>query len=330
MAKYIFYGLFLIGIVSPLFARQHVSWNGYTQFRFSENFNNLHGFSIRRTKLWLKGQPLKASQWNYKIQALYRWQDKGALILQDAFGEYRTDSFCFRFGQMTPDFSLERSQHDFILPLLERAQIIDALIPTAESGARDIGMQWHMRNRNHFWMGSFGVFNGEGGNRKGNADNHFLFTSRQQVHFNLSKKIDFSAGLSASYRHATAMAFRRIFANDSLFSGDDLRWGVEARAAGQVWSVQGEYIHASLNTTDASGYYLLADYRIAAHHLLALQAERFEAPYSKNADNPILYDFGYTYFIQQQQAKVMTDLRIEPRSEASRYTFVIQMQLFFN
>ena len=320
----------LLCLPATLLAEPSVDWNGYTQIRFSENFNKQHSFSVRRTKLWLKGQRPDASRWGYKVQALYRWQGDGALVLQDAFVEYRTDLFCLRFGQMTPDFSLERSQHDFVLPLLERAQIINALIPTAESGARDIGMQTHLHSGNDFWSGSFGVFNGEGGNRKGNADNRFLFTTRQLVQWHPRKSIELSAGMSAAYRHATAMAFRHILASDSLFSGDDVRWGVEARAAGQTWSVQGEYLHTSLNTTDAYGYYLLADYRVSAHQLVALQAERFQAPNVTTTGNPIIWNFGYTYFIQQYRAKVMADLRTEHRPGKNYYTFMVQTQLFFN
>jgi len=323
------YVLIFTCVASSLFAQKRISWNGYTQVRFTEKFNDLHSFSIRRTKLWLKGRLLDDSRWNYKIQALYRWQEHGALVLQDAFGEYCVKYFCLRFGQMVPDFSLERSQHDFILPLLERAQIVNALIPSAESGARDIGLQLQMRSENALWIGSFGMFNGEGGNNKGNADDHFLYTTRQQVHFHPYPTIELDFGASVAYRHATGMVFRRIFANDSLFSGDDVRWGVDVCLLGARWSIQGEYIHATLNTDEAYGYYLLAYFRLTSRQLLALQTERFIVPCSVRLDNPTVYNLGYTYFIQSNQAKLMADLRIEHGIE-NRYTFMVQMQLFFN
>ena len=40
-----------------------------------------------------------------------------------------------------PDFSLQRKQPDYAIPLDERADVVNALVPGAETMARDIGLE---------------------------------------------------------------------------------------------------------------------------------------------------------------------------------------------
>ena len=171
-------GLVAAGAPPLLWGQQApVPWGGYIQARFAQS-NDVTGFSIRRTKLWLDGAAPVGKGFHYKVQGLFRPPNGGAFTLQDACLEYRTSMGFLRAGQMVPDFSLERSQPDAEIPLSERAAVINTLIPSATTGARDIGMEVALRPNAARWHATFGVFNGNGGNASQNEDRHFLGTGR--------------------------------------------------------------------------------------------------------------------------------------------------------
>ncbi|HKJ81223.1 MAG TPA: hypothetical protein VJ954_04320, partial [Ignavibacteriaceae bacterium] len=53
-----------------VYAQQKINWNGYLQYRFSDNYLNQTNFSVRRAKFWVDGSlPINDRNWGYKLQA---------------------------------------------------------------------------------------------------------------------------------------------------------------------------------------------------------------------------------------------------------------------
>lgn len=194
------YTIIFFVLSAVVFAQNNQPWTGYVQVRYADNFEQTKTFLIRRLKLWSYQQTPFDEHLFYKVQAIFRYPVSGALILQDAFAEYRTSTWWLRVGQETPDFSLQRSQPDFSLFFIERGNIINALIPASESLARDIGIQFHISPENFPWSGSFGLFNGNGANVKENEDQWFLLTTRHTVKFKIRASSHFETGVSLSFR----------------------------------------------------------------------------------------------------------------------------------
>ena len=316
-------------LVVSAFAQTDQLWTGYVQVRYSDNLYDAHSFKIRRIKLWSYHQTPFSEHLYYKVQAIFRYPISGALVLQDAFAEYRAKNWRLRVGQEIPQFSLQRAQPDYVIPLIERARIVDALIPAAETGARDIGIQVIVKPDSAFWSGAFGVFNGNGANVKGNEDRWFLLTTRQVLKWQIQKQILLQVGASFSYRETSGLHFLRILGADTLFQGKDIRVGAELRLTLPFSSLQAEYIQARLGENKAYGYYVLLEIPLAGKHLLALEAEQYKDLNPVNNDN-LWLDACYSYLLKAHKAKLMLDLRAQLTKPKPDYRIATQIQLFFN
>ncbi len=319
-------------IFPGLFARDAATarppkWNGYMQTRFADDYRDLTGFSIRRAKLWVKGKAPLPGNWFYKVQGLFRYQTGGAYSLQDVYAEYRRHEWSIRLGQQVPDFSLQRSQPDYAIPVIERGRVIDALIPAAETGARDIGARALVNlpeNRGHV---SLGIFNGNGGNQSGNEDRDFLFTHRLVYRLNTGQ---FSAafGYSLAYRRTVGLKFKKILGNHP-FTGDDFRWGLEARFRGKQWQLQGEYLETHLENRRAWGYYLLADLLLPGKNRAVFSLDKYRDLNPATDDHP-WFIIGLNHRFAGDRAKLMLDQRVQFADRQTHYLTSLQLQLFFN
>lgn len=321
--------LFLLMLLAGSGTTQSTQWNGYVQWRYHTNWDQSNGFSIRRAKAWIKGHVSNLSNLKFKVQAIFRPQNKGALVLQDAYGEYRWTGFSLRVGQMVPAFSLQRYQPDYRIPLVERAQVIKALIPSAETGARDIGMQLHWalsRNRLEVFGG---IFNGNGGNQLKNEDTHFLLTYRSIWHLVNTNASQAQLGASFAYRKTSGMVFKKILGPEVIFRGRDARFGLEGRLQVKQFLLQGEWIQARLGEDRAVGYYLLASLLAASQHQWTFSIERYRDAIDQT-DDPYWFILGYAYRWRQDKAKLMVDSRIRKDKDAWHPQITIQLQWFFN
>ena len=302
--------------------------HGYVQTRFTDDYRQLSGFSIRRAKLWIKEKAPVPGNWFYKVQGIFRYQNDGAYSLQDVFAEYRWRSLRIRAGQQTPDFSLQRSQPDYGITAIERGGVIDALIPAVETGARDIGVQSTLElpgQRGHI---SVGMFNGNGANKSGNEDRQFLFTHRLRYQL-IHGDIDASAGYSLAYRRTGGLNFKKIFGDKNIFSGDDFRWGVEGQITAERWSIQGEYLEAHLENRSARGFYFLGNMNLAAHDQLLISFEKYDDLNPATDDHPWLI-LGANHLFAGDLARLMLDNRVQLDEADKNYQTTIQLQLFFN
>ncbi len=101
-------------------------------------------------------------------------------MLQDAYADEQFSDLSLRAGQFVPPFSLQRLQPDAAMPVVERALVVDALVPSAETYARDVGAQatLHLQSQ---WNVTIGAFNGNGGNQSANNDRQLLYIG--SIHF---------------------------------------------------------------------------------------------------------------------------------------------------
>jgi len=251
-------------------------------------------------------------------------------MLQDVYAEYRLPFGFFRGGQFVPDFSLERVEGDAYLPLAERAAVVNTLIPSGDTYARDIGAEFVVEPKKSGFHASVGIYNGNGGNTKSNEDRRFLYTNRTTYNIRFTDDLSWTSGFSLAYRNKNGLTFPGIFGNDSTFSGRDLRWGAETHLKADRWEIQSEYIQADLEGRGKSyGYYAFADYDITPKNQVVLSTEKLKTLAASYLGEP-WYIVGYSHFFNGQKVKVMADAGAQFLSDRTNYSAVIQFQLFFH
>jgi len=294
---------------SPLSLRGQstVGWHGYGQFRYSRGSHSA-GFALRRAKLWLAGPVPAIENVSFTVQGIFRNGAAGSFVLQDFFVQYRGAFGRLRLGQMVPAFSLQRSQPDFLVPLVERAGVVDALIPGAKTLARDIGAQVFLGSTPSPVQVSAGVFNGSGANRASGKEGSFLATTRLTFTRSLSPGVTGTAGVSGAWRRTSGTDVGLLSTEATSFSGEDVRWGVEAHVLGESWEFQGEYLEGDLEHENSRGFYLLGDYALSAANQIVLSAERLQTP--ATGDEAPWYIVGFNRFFSASEARTAGHARI--------------------
>lgn len=328
MKKIIYLGLIFLTF-SVLFAQQKIDWNGYLQYRFSDNYLDQANFSVRRAKFWIFGNLPGDSlnSWSYKLQAIFHQQVKYEFWLQDVYVNYKTHDFEVTIGQFVTDFSLQRKQPDYAMPLDERADVVNALIPAGETMARDIGVEVKLAD-NKTGSISLGFFNGNGANTVSNQRN-FLFTNRGTLFLLNKSDSKLELGYNLSYRNAHNLQLSKIFGNNFSFTGKDFRFGFEVQLNIKNFEIQLEYIEAHLGDKKAYGYYALADYSIAKKNLLTLSVEQLNDLNPVTNDN-IWYLIGYSYLLKGNDIKFSLDNRFQFLKNKTNTLTTLQVQYFFN
>lgn len=315
--------------VETSLAQEKVTWNGYLQTRFSDDFRSNTGFSIRRAKLWIDGPAPVDTDLLFHVQGIFRYQTSGTFMLQDVYSEYKLPFGFVRAGQFVPDFSLERSESDASLPLIERAAVDNALIPAGDTYARDIGAEIVVQPNGSALHTSFGIYNGNGGNTKSNEGREFLYTNRTTYDISFTKDISWTNGFSVSYRDKRDLTFPGILGNGKTFGGRDFRWGLETHLKARVWEMQGEYIQADLENQKSYGYYAFAGYEVDRMNEIVISTEKLQDLNPSCLPDP-WYIIGYSHFFSGQNEKVMVDARAQNASSRTYYSTTVQFQVFFN
>jgi len=315
-------------LINSSFAQQKVNWNGYLQYRFSDNYLNQSEFSVRRAKFWVNGLlPAEEGNWSYKLQANFLQQVKYQFLLQDVLVNYKINSFEVTAGQFVPDFSLQRKQPDYTIPLDERADVVNALVPGAETMARDIGIELKLDD-SKIGSFSFGFFNGNGANTVSNQRN-FLYVNRGSLFLLNNSASKLELGYNLSYRDAHNIQFSKIYGNNYTFTGNDFRFGFEEKLNLGAFELQSEYIEAHLGNQKAYGYYALADYLIASKSLVTLSVEQLYDLNPSTINDP-WYVVGYSYLIKGNNIKISLDNKFQFLSNKTNALTTLQIQYFFN
>ena len=322
--------LFILFFVSALtFAQKNKNtfdWNGYAQFRLYKTNNSVQGFRIRRAKLWVKGKVPKADSFTYKVMGIFKYNKTGYFSLLDVFGNYNFSTGYLRFGQQIPEFSLQREQPDWKIPVVERASIINKLIPAAQSNARDIGVQVHLNFLDNNFQIATGIFNGNGANLKKHSSANFLYSLRSFYKIKFSKNYWWHIGTSLMYRKANNTNFSLIFGKDNLYSGDDFRFGFESLLKLNNLEIQAEYIKADFNGSVSYGYYVLANYIISTNDQVVISSDQL-IDLNKNTDDAPWLNIGYNHLFTEHKLKLMINGGTQFNDN---FSLTAQMQLFFN
>lgn len=326
---------------SSVTAQSAVQWHGYAQLRYGRT-DPASGFSVRRAKLWMKGPVPGIDDLTFKVQGIFRDGAAGAFVLQDVFAEYVRRRVAVKVGQLVPSFSLQRSQPDYRVPLVERAAVVETLIPGARTLGRDIGAQGLIVSPSGSVRLAAGIFNGTGANRNAVGEGDFLATGRLVLARPLVRGATGSLGGSLAWRETKDTDVGVLSTAGASFAGRDVRWGVDARLDAGRWEIQGEYLHADLGGEVSSGYYALADLAITARDGMALSVERLRTPVEAASDGSWCVA-GYTRLlgggdpgpIADAPAKdtpfptrLMTDVRVHFDHGRTRAGAAVQLQVF--
>lgn len=327
------FGLLVLLITSAisLFAQEKKSlnWNGYLQTRLGSDFDKSTEFSVRRAKLWVYGSLPKAEYISYKVQMVYRSNKDEALMFQDAFADIRLNGYGrVRVGRFVPDFMLQRMQPDYEIPVFERAAVINSLIHNEKQMAREVGIHYTFQSDSLPWHFSLGVFNTNVDKPAHSKDNSLLYTSRLGYKIINNRDSWLNIGGSVAYRHLDKTSLTTIYNPDSLLTGNDFRWGVEAQLHFNKFELQGEYIQAKINSDIAKGWYVLANYTFQRKYQLVALTERY-IDLNPTTSNNALYGLGFNYLITEKTI-LMADFRTQESGNGFNYLGNIQLQIFFN
>ena len=305
---------------------KNMDFNGYTQFRFTSNFNDVNSFAMRRIKLWIKSSPNFDEHWGYKVQTTITSLQDEKFLLQDALVSYQQGAFKINMGQFKPGYSLQRFQSDYSIPLTERSAVINTLIPNGTLGVRDIGVEGNYTNPNKTIETWLGVFNGYGIKEYRFDNSGIMLTHKTALHLLNNRS---STGYSAMYRKTDNLQLKSILPDSVYFSGNDVRFNLFTQYRVGKFQIQAEYLWASLDKKIADGYYILASLNLGKNQWVA-SWNKYNDLIESTDDSPIAH-LGYNYLINQDKLKIMFDNGVQISSGSLKnYFATIQLQIFFN
>lgn len=308
------------------FKKLPVQWNGYMQLRFTGNFSDINSFSMRRMKFWLNSAPGFSDHWGFHVQTTITSNQNEKFFLQDVMAYYRQGHFRINMGQFVPHYSFQRFQPDYEIPLIERADVINFLIPNGTLGVRDIGIEgnYSFPDKNiEMWLG---VFNGYG-IKEYRFDNSGIMLTNKTVFYFIDKHI--LSGFSAMYRKSEKLQLSSVLPDTVQFSGNDIRFNLFAQYCSDRFQMQAEYLWANLDGVIADGWYVLANLNFGKNQLVASYNQYNDV--IDSTENSPIFHFGYNYLAKGDKLKFMLDNGIKVNNGTIRdYTITIQLQLFLN
>ncbi len=304
----------------------NIEFNGYIQVRGISNFNKYTNLSIRRLKLWIKSKHGFSKHWSYKIQTTFTSFHNEKFFLQDVKIGYDIGRFSFDIGQFVPQYSLQRFQHDYKLPSIERARAINILIPDGTLGVRDIGLQANFCSKNNFFQTHIGIFNGYGIRDYHFNNKGYMIVQKSEINFSFAMKT-VKIGYSLQYRYANNLLLPLIFPDTIKYSGNDFRYNLFTMFKSKYFELQGEYLSADFNGQKTFGYYFLSAFNYRKNQWV-LSFENYKGLFASLAYNPY-YRIGYNYLINSYKIKLSLDncFQIDKSKIINDY-ISIQLQLF--
>ncbi|MBN2638220.1 MAG: hypothetical protein JXR65_03915 [Bacteroidales bacterium] len=317
--------IFSTGAFSQEATTNKVDWNGYTQASFTTNFNDVHSFAMRRMKLWLFKKPGNGNNWGFKVQTTITSLQDQKFFLQDVEAYYVHNNIRIDLGQFIPEYSLQRFQPDYIIPLTDRAPVINYLIPNGKLGVRDIGVQLRFTSKNKNFKTWIGLFNGNGIQTYKINNGGIMLTNKSQ--WNLIKN-HVLIGYSFMFRKADQLSMMNILPNDVIFTGNDIRYNLFAKYSTPKFEIQAEYLYANLGGQVASGYYVLSTINLAKNQI-AVSWNQYNDLINSTSDAPCVH-LGYNYLMKGDKLKIMFDNGIQIENGGLKnYLATIQFQYFF-
>ena len=331
---------------APALAQDSLQWHGYTQLRYGRS-DPATGFVIRRGKLWVTGPAPGVAGLSFGAQAVFRNAAGGAFVLQDLFADYHGSHMKLRVGQFVPAFSLQRSQPDYLIPLVERAAVVETLVPGARTMGRDVGAQVSLAPASGVLNLALGLFDGSGANRVVGKAGDYLATGRVILATEVASGARALLGGSVALRETSAMDVGALAVNGAEFAGTDFRWGGDARLAGDGWELQGEYLQANLDGEVSRGFYALGDLAVTQRDAVALSVEHLNTPGGDSEPAPWCVA-GLTHLLgagvremvggephkaqpgDKLPTKLMADFRVRLSGARPRTGAAVQFQVLFH
>ncbi len=307
-------------------AQQNIEWHAYTQLRATSNFNDYNSFMLRRLKFWLKGKPDFSENLSFKVQAIFTSWAHEKFFLQDVKINYRMGQFSLDMGQFVPQYSLQRFQPDYLIAPIERAKVVDVLIPNGALGVRDIGLQANYKSKNKLFETHLGVFNGYGIKDYRFGEHGYMISHKSTVNIPLQKN-KIKLGYSLMYRHAKDLPLRFIFPDSVRYSGNDFRYNVFAQFKTPHFNLQAEFLNADFDGRHAYGFYALTSYRFHKHQVI-FSYEDYTDLIDKTLNKPYAR-VGYNYWIKDHRLELSFDnyFRINGHG-LDNYYASIELQIF--
>ncbi len=273
--------------------------SGYLQINYfydsSKNINN--EFKIRRARLDFRGDIENAFKWRIQADAVQTVKELNTLqdqaikvvvrpILLDAnidfaFAKY----FSIRFGQFKIPFSYENLQSSNELDLINRAQLVEKIVPGRDIGSqgRDIGLVSNAEYKFSDGQKSIklflGLFNGNGIN-VGDDNNHKDFVYRLELV--LTKRLFF--------------ALSQYFGKKGLNEFDRNAIGVDFYLDLDKISFRGEYAKGKDILTKKDGWYFQAKYKINSLIDLICRYDSYDQNKAYSGDRTNSLIFGVNYY----------------------------------
>jgi len=228
-------------------------FSGYLQLRFDGRDNAEDLYSLHRFKLLVGGDLSKDFQWY--VQGFFKEGNRAATDGRVYFKEgwirfRRWKALQFVVGQFKPAFGRERFVGDFMLYTIDRSLAVKTLIPNGELRGSTL------RNRYRY---AFGVFGGSGVRHHIHGIGPMITTriTADVVHEHpvFGKPLTVNLGAAFSRRRAKDLSFGRrggplTQAELAHFWGVDRRYGLEAAADWDDWSLRAEYLRVDYDFSD--------------------------------------------------------------------------------
>ena len=346
----------------PLRLGRSLSLSGYSQVVYTNYEHQLpgkytDGFSIKRARLDFQGH--FSSQFDYRLLVDFVGQSGangtaptgGQLIspfLVEAYIVYKPFDFLnIKAGQMIVAFSQENMTQDRNLDLIERSQVVNALV--ARKGDAANGLVDSLGNQNGRDIGI------QAGGSLGKVSDRYLFDYYFQLldgagintlDNNSSKDID---------ARLVFHPLKELAIGGSYYDGYDrftsnlnrdqkrTRWGADLVFAEDNYSLKGEYIKgqegsgvANKNTgnpglTTHDGWFAQAGYFVIPRHLEGFfRYDWYDPNTAKTQVKSTYYDFGLSYFFNVwTKLQLYYSLRNQQGPTVTNNLFEAQLQLAF-
>jgi phosphate-selective porin OprO/OprP len=346
----------------PLRLGRSLSLSGYSQVVYTNYAHQLpgkytDGFSIKRARLDFQGH--FSSQFDYRLLVDFVGQSGangtastgGQLIspfLVEAYIVYKPfDWLNIKAGQMIVAFSQENMTQDRNLDLIERSQVVNALVGRKGDAAnglvdslgnqngRDIGIQANGsigKTNDHYLLDYyFQLLNGAGIN---SLDNNSSKDIDARLVFHPLKELAIGGSYYDGYDR---------FTSNLTKDQKRIRWGADLAFTEDNYSLKGEYIKgqegigvANKNTgnpglTTHDGWFGQAAYFFIPRHLEGIfRYDWYDPNTVKTNVKSTYYDFGLSYFFNVwTKLQLYYSLRNQQGATVNNNLFEAQLQLAF-